>query len=442
MGTLTELAVRNARTDKSEAWLCDGDGLWLRVRKDNAVKAWVFRYTRDGKSRKLTIGSYPTTGLSAARDAAIALRQQLQQHLDPIQERKRQILERKAESEKLAARITAEALFKRWLDVKLSSHKDKGAAVSATFHRHVLPTLGKLCVEDIQLGHITNVTDKLLARGVTRQAKLTFGLMRQFFRFAVSRGVIEADPTAAIKKADIGETKERDRVLSEAELRAFTKQLPEAGLKPEAQCALWLCLATCCRIGELLSARWADVDTDAGTWFIPAENSKNGKAHTISLSAFALKHLEVLKGLSKARYEKRLEVDSKAIKSVWLFANKNYDGPLNIKTITKQTSDRQRADKAEPLKRRTQKDKALLLPGGKWTPHDLRRTGATLMGKIGVLPEVAERCLNHLEQNRIKRIYQRYSYEAEMREAWRLLGERLELLTNTPANVVIFRKVA
>lgn len=71
---------------------------------------------------------------------------------------------------------------------------------------------------------------------------------------------------------------------------------------------------------------------------------------------------------------------------------------------------------------------ALVLPGGKWTPHDLRRTGATEMTELGVLPDVVERCLNHTEEKKIKRIYQRAQYEEPMREAWRLWGERLELL--------------
>jgi len=66
----------------------------------------------------------------------------------------------------------------------------------------------------------------------------------------------------------------------------------------------------------------------------------------------------------------------------------------------------------------------------------MRRTGATTMVALGVLPEVAERCLNHTEQNRVKRTYQRHSYESEMREAWRVLGERLELLTSGADNVV------
>jgi hypothetical protein len=66
-----------------------------------------------------------------------------------------------------------------------------------------------------------------------------------------------------------------------------------------------------------------------------------------------------------------------------------------------------------------------------------------MMVQLGVLPEVAERCLNHTEQNKVKRIYQRHSYENEMREAWRLLGERLELLTRTDAgNVITLHRAA
>lgn len=62
--------------------------------------------------------------------------------------------------------------------------------------------------------------------------------------------------------------------------------------------------------------------------------------------------------------------------------------------------------------------------------HDLRRTAATIMGDLGIRPEVIDRCLNHKEQNKVRRTYQRYSYQPEMKEAWQLLGQRLEALTS------------
>ena len=110
-----------------------------------------------------------------------------------------------------------------------------------------------------------------------------------------------------------------------------------------------------------------------------------------------------------------------------VFSSKSKDGYLCSRTVTKQITDRQRNGKGQ--KTEASKSKRSSFLRGVWKPHDLRRTGATLMNALGVLPEVAERCLNHMEENKIKRIYQRYGYETEMRQAWEKLGERLDLLT-------------
>ena len=124
--------------------------------------------------------------------------------------------------------------------------------------------------------------------------------------------------------------------------------------------------------------------------------------------------------------------------SQWCFPNRDDNGYVCVKTVTKQLGDRQRGE-TTPMSRRSLYTNALTLPGGKWTPHDLRRTSATLMTALGVLPEVAEKCLNHTEERRVKRTYQRHSYDTEKREAWRLLGERLELLTRSDDNIVTLK---
>jgi hypothetical protein len=64
------------------------------------------------------------------------------------------------------------------------------------------------------------------------------------------------------------------------------------------------------------------------------------------------------------------------------------------------------------------------------------------MGNLGVRPDVIDKCLNHVEPNRLHRIYQRQTLRAEQAEAWRLLGERLELLTSGADNVVTLNRVA
>jgi integrase len=171
------------------------------------------------------------------------------------------------------------------------------------------------------------------------------------------------------------------------------------------------------------------LDFEKKEWRIPPENSKNGKPHTVYLSEFAANRFKALHALNEA-------IRDKEKANVWCFPNRENTNYVCGKTITKQVGDRQRNGRMA-LSGRSHHHDALILSGGRWTPHDLRRTGATMMVSLGVIPEVAERCLNHLEQNKVKRIYQRHNYEAEMREAWRLLGVRLDTLLYTGSENVV-----
>lgn len=320
-----------------------------------------------------------------------------------------------AEKARQAERKTVRDLYEHWAKVDLVNRKDGGAEVRRMFEKDVLPFLGHLAVEDVKKGNITEVTDALLTRGVNRMAKLIFSLMRQMFRFAVDRDLIEHDPSASIRKTKIGgKDTERDRVLSDDEIRLLAQKIPEAGLLATTEAAIWIALSTCCRIGELLNSRWEHIDLERRIWLIPAENSKNGKPHTIILSDFAAN-----------QFKRVQQVNSHAL---WCYPNTDGSIPVCSKTVTKQLGDRQRQPGQGTMSRRSSKAHALILPGGKWTPHDLRRTGATVMTALGVLPEVAERCLNHTEENKVKRTYQRHSYTKEMAEAWAMLGARISLL--------------
>jgi len=442
MAKLTVKKLESLTTADIGTRLPDEHSLYgvVKARGDGVAVMFRWRYRFDGKLRDYTCGTWPTKPLKEIRDAHENARQLLAQGKDPNEDKRIGRLDEKAaqaeavahaqsriaQAEAQQARITVADLFERWATVELIRRKDGGKEIRRMFQKDVLPTLGPLAVEDVRKGHVTAVTDALLARGVTRMAKLIFSLIRQMFRYAVDRDIIEHEPTAAIRKARIGgKPTERDRVLSEDEIRALHRQLPAAKLFPTTEAALWLALATGCRIGELLRAEWQHVRLDARKWLIPADNSKNGKPHTVYLSDFALHHFAALRAINGT--------------SKWCFPNRANNEHVCIKTVTKQLGDRQRSDDT-PMSRRSPHTKALALPGGKWTPHDLRRTGATLMTALGVLPEVAEKCLNHTEESRVKRTYQRYSYDAEKREAWRLLGERLELLTRDDNNVVTLKR--
>ncbi|TBW09520.1 site-specific integrase [Azotobacter chroococcum subsp. isscasi] len=454
MATITDKQM-SAKPSKA-IWLIEdaprGCGRFMARIRPDGERLFYFRYTdTSGERVFLPIGAYDPTGtdgltLKEARAKAgewsrlyqSGIRN-LREHIEAEDaarvaardaELARLAAEKaaaEAEQARQAARKTVAELFEHWAKIDLVNRKDGGAEVRRMFEKDVLPFLGNMAVADVKKGHITEVTDALLARGVNRMPKLILSLMRQMFRFAVDRDLIEHDPTASIRKAKIGgKDVERDRVLSDEEIRALAKKAPEAGLLITTEAAIWIALSTCCRIGELLGARWEHVDLEQGTWLIPAENSKNGKPHNVTLSDFSIRQFKRVREITGT--------------SPWCYPNTDNSGPVCPKTVTKQLGDRQRHPEQGTMSRRSAKAQALLLPGGKWTPHDLRRTGATLMTALGVLPEVAERCLNHTEENKVKRTYQRHSYVKEMAEAWHQLGNRLNILTcPDTSNVVILK---
>jgi integrase len=435
---LTDRQIQLAKTDGADLFLGDGKGLYLRVRTSGS-KNWLYRYKdAEGKTRWLdldqNISTYPTIPLLEARSLAATLNVMRRRGLDPLEERRleaeRKDAEMKAAANKIAAdiaRLTVLELFGRWERLELSRRKDKGAEARRSFEKDVFPAVGAVAAEDITRAMVVGVLDSVVERGARIVARELLGNLRQMFGFAIVRGLVEHDPTSRLKRDDFGKKVERNRTLSEAEIKALPGKLADARMAEQNMAAIWIMLSTCCRVGEISRARWAEIDLDAGTWRIPADNAKNAKEHMIHLSLFAIQHFQTLQRL--------------AAESPWALPARYTDEHVCLKSLAKQIGDRQRGDKP-PMKCRSVNINALALPGGKWTPHDLRRTGATTMGALGVRPDVIEKCLNHVEQNKLVRIYQRQELKAEQAEAWRLLGERLELLLRADVdNVLMLRKL-
>lgn len=452
MARITDRSL-STKVQEKNVWLYDdaankGHGELCARLTAGGSRRFYFRYTGpDGQRIRLPIGAYDPTATSGltlkearARAGELSLLHQsgvtdIKGHLEAekrLRDSERAAEEARLEAERLSAeraasRLTIQGLFDKWAAVQLANRKDGGAEITRVFNKDVLPDLGPLYADEVKKGHIAQVVDGVLARGCNRLAKVILQHLRQMFGYAIYRDWLDFDPTAKIRKQDVGgKDVERDRVLSDEEIKLLARKMPEAGFFPTTEAAIWICLSTCCRIGELLTARWEDVDLERGVWTIP--ETKNGQRHEISLSNFAVKHFRTLATLSHS--------------TPWLYPSRNdkkKTRPVCVKTITKQIGDRQRET---PLSNRSEAVHALLLPGGKWTPHDLRRTGATVMAMLGVEPVIIERCLNHKEQNKVMRIYQRHSYAPEMARAWALLGERLNALTSAvTADVIPLRRV-
>lgn len=445
MALITELELKALKASDHGHRLTMGRSLYGRVGagSDGTVSVHVsWRYKVGGKVREKPIGTWKAKGgmslkaIFAERERlAVALRdgtdpvaqreaereaKAKQTEIDRIKaeaDRQQAMLEQRQRLEVIAAqqaRQTVRELFVLWHRLELARRDDGGAETLRSFTADVFPLLGDMAAEDVKKAHIRQVLDNIQARATTgkpmvRTQKKTLSDLRQMFAFALDRDLLEADPTASVKKKALGKDVERERHFSEAELIEFFQKLPASGLAETSQLALLIQLSTVARIGEVLGARWADVDLERRAWRLP--DTKNGKDHTVTLSDYAARQFEQLHQATGL--------------APWCFPATRIDGPVCEKTVTKQVADRQRPD-ATPMSGRTKQTTALVI-GEKWTPHDLRRTGATHMAKLGVLDGVIEKCLNHTDENKVRRIYNREQYAQPMREAWHLLGERLAL---------------
>ncbi|WP_166891917.1 MULTISPECIES: site-specific integrase [unclassified Burkholderia] len=428
MKALTALGLKGLTPTDDGRVLRDTGNLKGRVRLGKSGRisvSFAYTYKREGKFHELSCGTWPTAALGDIRLKRDAARRLIQQGIDPAQEKRATKLRARAEQsaritdlESQLARPTVRKLFEEWADKDLTKRKDKGAETRRGFEKDVMPVMGTRYAADVTRANVMCVLDRARNRGAMRLANRLLAELRQMFGFAVVRELIPSNPAAGIEKKHAGgKETERNRTLSTDELRALPKALCSSGLPEATRHAVWLMLATGARVGELSKARRADIDVDAGTWRIPAEHSKNAKPHTIFLSPFALEHVEALLAISDS--------------NIWLMPAARGESHIDCKSITKQIADRQLrfCTRDAHAKRTVKHAHALELGNEKWTSHDLRRTAATLMQSLNVLPEVIERTLNHVDENRIRRTYQTYNYEPQMREAWQKLGTRLELLS-------------
>lgn len=437
---LSDARVRSATFEVDGHYLPDGGGLRIRLLapsrnhpKGARLAEFHFKVKVDGEYRhgsihlgtigaKFTddVGRTRVFTLADARRKRDAARDQVSRGLDP-REVERLALAEAAESQRLRlaaldGRRTVKDAFERWHSLYLTpNRKDGGTFVRAMFDRHVLPAIGDKPLEALQRRDVADLLDGITAQGIRRTANMVLALLRQFVRWCAVRDWIDRDPTLNMTKASVGgKDKPRDRTLSPLEIVELRDAMPDSGLPERMQRALWVILATGCRVGELSGARKADFDLKAQTWLIP--QTKNGSEHLIHLSEFALGHVKVMFELAPG--------------SAYLLPGRTSDDdendrPVSDKVLTKMVGDRQRE---KPLKGRCKASDALLLARGRWTPHDLRRTMATLMrSELRVSSDVVERCLNHAPQG-IVGVYQTGELMAERKEAFQAWGAELERL--------------
>ena len=465
---LSDLKIKAWIKKPNGTSLHDGGGLYLRLRSGGAY--WAIRQVNPLTGNRTWASlmqkqAYPEGSLAEARRLANSARALTGQHTDLVRDNQAKLSEKKAKvaSDILESkrRLTVKQVFTNWASAELTPHtsgdgkrigrKDGGRYVLDQFERRVFPSLGDTAVQDVRKADVLAILDAVKAEGKLRTANMLLADLKQMFRFAAEREIIEHSPIELVNKRKIGgKDVKRDRVLSIDELEALARQIPVANLSKGTEIGIWLILATGCRIGELMGTVWVDakphkqtlqktvdahnlaqksgavqlgfVDLEARTWYLPT--TKNQRDHLIHLSDFAILQFKRLAALR----ENDPVTDTPM---PWVFPDSRRTGPVCIKSIGKQLSDRQRSPE-ERLVNRTKAVSSLVLAGGRWTAHDLRRTTSTVMSQLGISNDVINECENHIKQG-MSGVYIQDRREGEQKLAFDALGTKLHEISNKAA---------
>ena len=405
--TLTVKAIESLKPGASRREVPDGDvrGLYLQIFPSGKA-SWAFRYRFGGRTRKLTIGASPDISLRDARDLARRAHLQIASGEDPG-------------AAKQAARTAAKAPPARDIVEKvaaqfLARHVKNLAAttrieVKRIIAKEILPTFCARRLSEIKRPDVIEWLDGIVDRPAPIAANRALGWLKGLCNFAVERGIIDISPIAGIKPRTV-ETP-RDRVLSDAELAAVW--LAADALEQPYAAFVQLLVLTGQRLREVSELEWGEIDLEKRVWVLPRKRAKNRIEHMIPLSD---QTIEILKALPR-------------------IAGSDFVFTINGRHPIRGT---------HQVKRRLD---ALIPPDTPpWVLHDIRRTVASGMARLGVNLPVIEKLLNHLSGSfaSIVGVYQRHSFADEKRAAMQTWSRHVEALVSgePAANVVsMTRKV-
>jgi len=386
---LTDRTVKllRPRSERYEVWDASTSGFGVRV-SPAGRKTFVYLYRFEGLARRMTLGVYPRISLATARGKQGRARLLLEKEgRDPGAE---QMRVKRADRDSPSVQDLADIYIEKWAKPRKRSWQEDQRQLTS----NVLPFIGRKKAMDVTKRDVIEILDNLVDRGSPIAANRTFAVIRKMFRFGLMKDLVPHNPCEALQAPSAEH--QRDRVLNTDEIKAFWNVLDgdDLAMTPGIRICLKLMLATAQRRVEMAMAQWSDFDD--GWWTIPASISKNGLAHRVPLSPFALKLLgQADKG-----------------DSPFVFPGRSGNGPVRIETVTKSLRHNEQAFGLDHF-----------------TPHDLRRTAASQMASTGVSRLVISKILNHAESG-ITAVYDRHSYDQEKRKALNAWGRKLESITS------------
>jgi integrase len=409
------------------------------VVQPSGAKSWAFRYERsDGQRVKVTLGRAAGPGaltLQQARDAANDARRLRSTGGDPADQRR---AEKRAE----AARIEAEEKEARRRDDTVALvldryYRDKvnamksGPELKRLLTKELSPW-AKRRVDDIDRTDAIKLIDAIKDRGAPVHANRVRAFTRTFFGWCVDKALIENNPFERTKPVTVEVA--RDHVLSDDELRLVMLALDQMDWMWRA--LYRLLILTGQRRDEVAGMVWTEVDLDKSLWKLPAARAKNNREHIIPLPPAAV---AILRDLPRVQIAATVNGVEKIVDSPFVLTTTGKT-PVSGFSKAKGHLDKAIAEVARKEAKKRDGDAVEVAP---WRIHDLRRTMASGMARLGVAVAVTEKVLNHVSGTfaGIVGVYQRHDFLAEKRHALNLWADHVASLTSERESNVVRLKM-
>jgi len=407
--------IKAIKAGDTRGRLSDGAGLYLRLFVKGGSHGWRFDYSLNGRRNTLSLGTYPSTGLSLARKKADEARKLVSAGVDPSAARKiarDEVLQQRATERRAAAGLpppdSFEAVAREWYQKNVSgwapSHSLK---IIRRLEQDVFPWIGSKPVASIRPMELLSLLKRVEHRGAIETTHRVQQNCGQVFRYAVATGRAESDPSRDLRGALTPWKPEHYATLTDArDVSRLLRDIEayEGGFI--TKCAMKLSPMLFVRPGELRQAEWNEINLDAAEWRIPAAKMKGRVLHIVPLPTQAVGILRELQPLTG--------------KGIWVFPGVRTNGePMSENTVN-------------AALRRLGYDRTMI------TAHGFRGMASTLLHELGWPSDVIERQLSHAERNAVKAAYNHAEHLPARRKMMQVWADHLDSL-RIAGNVVPLR---
>ncbi|MBP6218862.1 MAG: integrase arm-type DNA-binding domain-containing protein [Oligoflexales bacterium] len=388
---LTEVKIKNAKSEEKPVRMWDSGGLYLEIAPSGG-KWWRWKYRFGGKEKRLSLGVYPDVGLKDARDRRDEARKLLASEVDPGENRK---AVKKAKGENAANSF--EALAREWLG-KYSQRWSEGHCdrLLKSLERDIFPWVGSKPIADVSAPELLATLRRIEDRGALETAHRILSNCGQIFRYAIATGRAERNPASDLKGAlppvkggHLASTTDPKKV---GELLRVLDGYQGTLM---VSCALKLAPLLFVRPGELRQMKWGDIDFEVAEWrFIV---TKTRTPLIVPLAKQSLVILQELRPLTGA--------------DIYVFPSpRAHNKPMSDNAIL------------SALRR-------CGIPKEEMSGHGFRAMARTILDEVlGVRPDFIEHQLAHAVRDPNGRAYNRTAHLAERKKMMQLWADYLENL--------------